>query len=103
VRQLTQDIERNYLERWAAGLHSVDSSLRPERVARAIASYLLDSGLSNDFLHRWWTFKMRYQPGIQTLSDMVADAHSLARSAPREYESLVAFDGIPEGKSGMPQ
>src|SRR5205809_5820626 len=26
VRQLTQDIERNYLERWAAGLHSVDSS-----------------------------------------------------------------------------
>ncbi len=102
VQRLTEDIEQNYLNRWAAALGSADSR-RPERAARAIASHLLDSGLSTDFLHRWWTFKIRHQPGAQSLAEAAADAHSLARRIPRDYEVLIAFDGIPESESGKPQ
>ncbi len=103
VRRLAEEIDGNYLDRWAGALNSADSRLRAERAARAVASHLLDSGLSSDFLHRWWTFKIRHHPGAQTLSDIVADAHSLVRRALRNYEILIAFDGIPESESGKPQ
>ena len=85
VKQITKEIEENYLQRWSGALKDTSTCPRPERTARAIASHLLDAGLSSDFLHRWWTFKIRYEKGERSLAEVVADAHALVREAPREY------------------
>jgi hypothetical protein len=102
VQQITEDIEGNYLGRWAIALNETGESPDPERTARAISSHLLDAGLSSDFLHRWWTFKIRHEGAMRSLPELVAEAHELVRRTPRDYRVLVAFEAAPAGKSGMP-
>jgi hypothetical protein len=101
VEQLVADIEPNYLSRWATAIRARE---RPpaERVDRAIAGHLLDAGFSADFLHRWWSFKLRHEPGIRTLADIVDDAHALALQLPREYEVLAAFSAFTKRPDSMP-
>jgi hypothetical protein len=101
INQIAQEIDRNYLSRWATAL-SAPIQIGPERTARAIASHLLDSGLSPDYLHRWWTYKIKHEPTIRTLADIVTDAHQLVIQGDRDYEVLVAFEAAPKSKSGMP-
>ncbi len=101
VDQLSAEIALSYLTRWAASLRTPARSA-PERTARAIASYLLDSGFSQSFLHRWWSYKLRYEPGTRPLADMVDDAHTLAMSPIKEYEVLVAFSAFTKRRDGMP-
>lgn len=102
VRQIAEDIETNYLDRWAVALQEATKCPRPERCARAIASHFLDAGLSSDFLHRWWTFKLRHEKGERSLANIVADAHKLVRELPRRYEVLVAFHGVPQAETTKP-
>jgi hypothetical protein len=75
---------------------------KPERSARSIASYLLDLGFSSDFLHRWWSYRVRYESGIRTLADIVAEAHYLAKENPKDYTVLVAFSEFTKGRDNIP-
>ena len=54
------------------------------------------------FLHRWWTFKLRYENGVRPLADIVDDAHTLAMNRLREYEVLAAFSAFTKRKDNMP-
>jgi hypothetical protein len=101
VEQLLRDSELQYLTRWAASLRT-NSRAKPERTARAIAGYLLDAGFSQNFLHRWWSFKLRYENGVRPLADIVEDAHAMALKPAKEYEVLVAFSAFTKRKSSMP-
>lgn len=101
VQQLVADIEPKYLSRWAASLRT-DARAKPERTARAIAGHLLDAGFSADFLHRWWSYKLRYESEIRPLADIVEDAHALALKPSREYAVLVAFSAFTKRHDSMP-
>ena len=93
IEQLIPDIEENYLERWANILRLPDRRPKVERTARAIASHLLDSGFDPDYLHRWWTYRIRHEAGNRSIADLVSEAHSLCRRPHREFEVIVAFEG----------
>jgi len=101
VEQMTVEIESEYLERWAASLRT-HTRAAAERTARAIGSYLLDSGFSRNFLHHWWTYKLRHEVGERPLADIVEDAHSLAMTRIKEYDVLVAFRAFTKREAGMP-
>ena len=101
VQQVASEIESQYLTRWAASLRTNTRSA-PERTARAIAGYLLDSGFSQTFLHRWWSFKLRYETGVRPLADIVEDAHTMAQKPAKEYDVLVAFADFTKRKDAMP-
>ncbi len=62
VQQVASEIESQYLTRWSVSLRT-NARSAPERTAGAIATYLLDRGFSRTFLHRWWSFKLRYENG----------------------------------------
>ena len=94
LRDLHSDLSREYLLRWAAGLHAGDSLPSAERTARAIASHLLDSGLSRQMLHRWWSFEVTYEPVEKTLADIVESAHALVGQAPKNFEILVVLTRV---------
>jgi hypothetical protein len=101
VGQFTQDIERTYLSRWATDIAN-KPDLKPERIARAVASHLLDIGFNSDFLHRWWKYRLSYQHPRRPLHELIEEAHALASNAPNTYDILVAFDRVPDKKFGRP-
>src|SRR5271166_2217986 len=91
VSGIARDIEAKYLARWSTVLADPNTRPRPERAARAVASYLLDLGFSSNFLHRWWVYHVRHEPGPREISDILRDAHQLAQGSPRTFEILIAF------------
>jgi hypothetical protein len=99
VRDIRTSIRETYLKRWAEALAGPQPLPQPERVARSIASHLLDLGFSSDYLHRWWTYKSKYEPGTRTLAEVISDAHQLAVRPRNKYSTLVAFEEIPKTKS----
>jgi hypothetical protein len=103
VRQVTQVVDESYLQHWVTILRDPPNRPGPERTARCIASHLLETGFSSDFLHRWWTQRIRHKQSAQDLAEMVEEAHSLTGQRPREHDVLVAFEGIPDEESGKPQ
>lgn len=98
LRQMLPGIESSYLERWSRALAVPGpQSPSPERAARSIAAHLLDAGFSGAFLHRWWRFKIHYYAQLQSLSQIVAEAHhQLVLQPPAEFEILVAFEQAPQ-------
>jgi len=101
LRHLSEDIEAAYLSGWATACLPLEKP-KPERVARAIASHLLDLGFNADYLHRWWTYRLFHQQGERPLAELVLEAHALALKPPRSYDVLVAFESMPKSKSGFP-
>jgi hypothetical protein len=95
VQQLAASLGREYLRRWAGVLRPAPGAIQPERTARAIASHLLDSGFSSDYLHRWWTYKAQHEPGARPLSDVLQEAHELLSRPPTAFELVVAFEQAP--------
>jgi hypothetical protein len=95
MQLLLGDIEANYLDRWAKALSVTGAVPGPERTARAIASHMLDEGFSSDFLHQWWTLRIYGRDNSPTLSEIVADAHVLVSSPPREFELAIGFEHAP--------
>ena len=67
-----------------------------------MASYLLDLGFSSNFLHRWWIYRIRHEPGTREMADLLRDAHQLAQGALRTFEVLIAFETAPKGPAGLP-
>lgn len=102
IQEVLSRIEDRYLERWRDALLDPGSRPKPERTARGIATYLLDSGFSGDYLHRWWTYRITHEPGSRSLADLIADAQSLARQPASEFEILLAFSSVPGAGSDMP-
>lgn len=95
-RQLIQLIPaatEGYLNRW---VEAADSAARPspERLARAVATHLLDLGHSSGQLHRW-VRAMSVEPDA-TLRDLLNGAAQLAEEQDREYEVLVPFLSVPD-------
>ena len=101
IAQITQTIEGHYLDRWATAV-AANPDIKAERIARAVASHLLDLGFNADYLHRWWKYRIAYQTPRRPLHDLIAEAHNLASTAPREFEVMVAFDKVPPAKFGRP-
>jgi hypothetical protein len=89
IGQIADASEERYLERWAVGLAGSRGSIGPERVARFIAGHLLGVGFSPSYLHRWWTYKIRHEPGERHLHEILADAHDRARQPLRTYPVMV--------------
>ena len=102
IAGIAKDIESRYLARRALALDDVGARPRPERTARAIASYLLDSGFSSNFLHRWWVYRVRHEQNTRTIVDLVADAHTRSQTPTRAMDVLIAFETAPRAPSGLP-
>jgi hypothetical protein len=91
--QLSPMIITGYLDRWR---DAVDSGPLPsaERLARAIATHLLDLGHSSGQLHRWIRGIIE-KPGT-TIGDLLDSARELARRGDTRYEVLVPFLSVPD-------
>lgn len=103
--QIADDIERRYLKSWSAAFDLAPVTANPlkaERSARAIGSHLLDLGFSAEFLYGWWRWKVSRDPEQYTLSQLVAEAHSLTRIPEKQFEILVIFREAPPNRQGSP-
>lgn len=96
LREVTDIVSSDYLNQWAKALRQSEScgdkGLAPEAVASRISGYLLDAGFSFQFLHRWWKRKCAGDTNVFVrLSNIVDDAHLLAREPQRRFCALIAF------------
>src|SRR5664279_5088724 len=106
LKELTTDIENDYLRRWAAARSASkvtpDPNLKPERTARAVCAHLLDAEFSSEFLFGWWRYRLERDPDPKDLHEFVEEANSLANESPKEYEVLLVFREAPPNKSLVP-
>ncbi|SDZ44074.1 hypothetical protein SAMN05421504_11710 [Amycolatopsis xylanica] len=95
--QLLPAIKRGYLSRWT---ESVDSACppSPERLARALATHLLDSGHSSGRLNRW--VRRLRACSDATLGDLLEAACGFAEQQDETFEVLVPFLALP-GYQGL--
>ncbi|WP_143261522.1 integrase [Allokutzneria sp. NRRL B-24872] len=94
--QLMPLVTNGYLERWASAADSAKTP-SPERLARAVATHLLDCGHSSGYLHRW-VRALGANRDI-TLADLLRDACRLAEQEDRDFEVLVPFISVPDRQS----
>ena len=92
LRELTDMIEDGYLGRWRTALDSPNLPA-PERLARAVASHLLDRGYSMGFLHRW---ALGVVGRGASLAQLFGEAEDLADAPARAFEVLVPFVSVPK-------
>jgi hypothetical protein len=91
--QLMPAIRNDYLSRWAAAVDSANPP-SPERLARAVATYLLDCGHSSGQLHRW-ARALSLQTDA-TLADLLTEAGTLADQDDQDFEVLLPFVSVPD-------
>ena len=83
LAHMAKVIEQSYLPLWASAL-SGDIPPEPESAARCIASSLLDLGFSSQYLHKWWSYRIKHEDGIRSPGEIVLEAHEdLVRDAHR--------------------
>ena len=92
IQMLIPELNENYLGRWATALSLPSKPVRAERAARAIAAHLLDCGHHPEFLHRWWTFKTKYEPNSKSISELLNDANTLVSEPEKDFEALLVFE-----------
>lgn len=90
LRQVIDLARPGYLDRWSAEVAGPEPP-RAERVARAAATHLLDSGHSLTGLHRWLG-------GYSRLSavDLLTEAASLAALSPKQFRIWVPVISLPK-------
>lgn len=90
--ELLPRISSGYLQRWSTHL---DTPKAPsvERLARAIATHLLDLGHSGPELHARINRLRRDQTA--TLADLLSEAQQLADQPDQDFEVLVPFVSVP--------
>ena len=90
LRQIIDLARPAYLDRWAAEAAQTEPP-RAERVARAAATHLLDSGHSLTGLHRWLTER-------STLSavDLLTEAAALAALSPKQFRVWIPVISLPK-------
>jgi hypothetical protein len=86
IVQAQERLRGRYLTQIANAVRS--KQISSERVSRAIASHLLDTGFSSDFLHRWWSYRLIHEAKITSLADIIDESAQLALSKPRMFEVL---------------
>src|SRR5439155_12831604 len=101
VKLAAESVEAKYLHNWSESLAKGEHP-GAERTARLMASHLLDAGFSPNHLHRWLMFQSRNPAGANTLAELAASAHAMVMQPLTEYSVLIAFDGVPSSKSGLP-
>jgi hypothetical protein len=95
LRDLISLVEESYLTRWAAALDS-GRGVTAERLARAVAAHLLDSGYSMNFLDR--VFRQHKKAGATVAHAYVADGITplaLAATAETSLALVGAQDAPP--------
>jgi hypothetical protein len=92
IKQLMPMIADGYLRRWMDGVETPKRP-SPERLARAVATHLLDRGWSSGRLHRW----VRETAALPdaTLRHLLEYAADLAECDDSEFEVLVPFTSVP--------
>jgi hypothetical protein len=92
LKELLPLINNGYLTRW---LDAVSGPRRPspERLARAVATHLLDRGWSSGYLFRWIKDYARVPDA--TLRDLLEFAADLAAAGDSDFEVLVPFLVVP--------
>ena len=103
IEQLIPEVTSEYLKRWSDALTTSPQSAKPERAARSIAAHLIDCGFHPQFLHKWWTYKAKYEPGTKTLAELLSEADALASVPPKAYEALLVFEQAPPIDPSKPQ
>ena len=81
-----------YLTRWMEAVATA-APPSPERLARAVATHLLDRGWSSGKLHRW--VHDTAQLSDATLRHLLEYARDLAACDDSEFEVLVPFLAVP--------
>lgn len=90
LNEIIDRVDDSYLARWEQAAAEASRPPSPERFARAIASYLLDAGFSQRFLHRW-----AQQLAATSLADIAAAAGDLISGhLPATFEVLVPFEAV---------
>jgi hypothetical protein len=98
VRQIAADAGSNYLARWRDVLALPNHGQQPERVSRALASHLLDTGISQDHLHRWLTYLCQHDATHHDVSAIAEHARILSELRPKRFRVLVLFESsFPRG------
>ncbi|HET9893920.1 MAG TPA: hypothetical protein VFQ44_03200 [Streptosporangiaceae bacterium] len=92
LRQLIDHIRIGYLVRWAARLNDSQRP-KPERLARTVATHLLDLGYSPQYLLAW---AGRLSLEYASVSEIFEAAIDLENASVQTYETLVAFHKIPQ-------
>lgn len=95
VGQLAHASRQRYLGNWGAALDGGAQPVGPERVARDVASHLLDSGAHPSRLHGWWTWHLKTPSATWSLSDLLRKAETDALAAVRDYDVLITFARSP--------
>ena len=91
LRTLSDKVESAYLLRWAEALRTGDRGESPGRAARSIAAHLLDRGFSANYLYRWRQSRLNHEQAPKSLSEIVEDAHLLARKSSQAFSVLICF------------
>ncbi|EEN86036.1 integrase [Rhodococcus qingshengii] len=92
LAQLTDLVQDGYIARWAVAVQG-SSRPSPERLARAVASHLLDCGYSMGFLHRWVSGHVY---GGHSLAELLDSAGALAHGSAHSFEVMVPFIALPK-------
>lgn len=101
IKLAVEDLDSNYLERWANALGSAGPP-SVERSARSIASHLLDSGFSARHLHRWCKYQLSNAAGANSTPELARRAQALLNQPLHQFSVMVPFQGVPRSKSGLP-
>jgi hypothetical protein len=102
LHELHSIVDTGYLKRWANLLRH-DHSIGVERVARSVASHLLQSGFSSTYLHRWLGYHVSGRAETVTLADLLdeADASLIARPS-QEFQVVIPVLSAPDMRSASP-
>lgn len=92
LHEVATDVRANYLRRWDDALSKEDHGHQPERVARALASHLLDAGISQDHLHRWLTYLRAHDPTEHDVASVAVAGEALLARTPKRFRVLVLFE-----------
>jgi hypothetical protein len=88
IDQIAESAEDLYLRNWSVAL-AAGGDWRGERIARSVASHMLGLGFSGEYLHRWWSYRIRHEAGERSLAELVEDAHSRSLEALTKHEVIV--------------
>lgn len=102
LEELTHKIQTHYLLHWSEHLARPETTVQVERFARGIASHLLAEGFSAEYLHRWWSYRIRHEGGKRRMSELVEEAHVLARTPLSNFSVLVPFSEAARGARAIP-
>ncbi len=95
IQLILREITKDYLKRWSETVALATPPVKAERAARAIASHLMECGFHAQYLHRWWTFKAKHEPGQKSLAAILEDANQFASEPMRTFEALLVFAQAP--------